>query len=787
MKVARLTSISLYVGFVGAVLAPMLPAAQNVPSAQIDQSRLTIASRPLAPSQRLLLPAAGKAMLGAIDDTVRDRPSPRHGVARVAVHRSIPSESVTKGTWQTLNDGTRVWRLALNSTNALGLRLHLTNFNIGTGQVWVHDTDSPASKILGPYTGSGPLGKGDFWTGTIFGETIEIEYQAPADAMADSVALPFTIAELIHIYRMGQYESPRATATAVASRFRTAATTTPAPLNTSCFLDATCYQSNPVVAAGSHATSYIQFSDYQCTATILNAPNQAPLILTAGHCVNNETDAEGTEAFFDFRTASCGQDANAEPTAAYFNSLPYANGIKLLAYSNSAFLDGTSTNEIQNDLDFSLIELQQFPNASDIVLAGYTTTDLKVGDAAISLSHALGEYMKVAFGTRVAASTSDGSYFVNSYEIDQSSSGRVDSGSSGSGLFNSSSSFVGLLSTVDSCPTPNSDGSCPASYTSCQSPTPFDAFYTKFSAIYPLIATYLNQPVKPASSDPSVFYANPNPISVTDGSGLGQTTFFFNDPSKSAVEVRVGSPSGPLLSYSGGVGQAPTEKWVTDGLVFYLQDATQGDPTSGNKTLATVTVTFATASFAASPSAFPQGTYGSTILSWSAPNSESVEIWVGTPTSGPETLFARSDSFGTITTPTWVTSGLTFYLLDGTTRQNLSDLTIQTSAPTQAIFLATPNPIIVPSTGPALGITTLQWSAPSSVAIPNFVSSVQTVQVRVGSPSGPLFVQEGPAGGATTGPWVTDGMTFFLQNVTNGRPLTSANTLATTTVRVVQQ
>jgi len=39
-------------------------------------------------------------------------------------------------------------------------------------------------------------------------------------------------------------------------------------------------------------------------------------------------------------------------------------------------------------------------------------------------------------------------------------------------------------------------------------------------------------------------------------------------------------------------------------------------------------------------------------------------------------------------------------------------------------------------------------------------------------------------GVATTGEWVTNGMVFYLQDATGGKPLTSANTLATFTASV---
>jgi hypothetical protein len=88
-----------------------------------------------------------------------------------------------------------------------------------------------------------------------------------------------------------------------------------------------------------------------------------------------------------------------------------------------------------------------------------------------------------------------------------------------------------------------------------------------------------------------------------------------------------------------------------------------------------------------------------------------------------------------------------------------------------ASIVANPNPIQL--NGASVGITTLYWSAPSTV---------QYVEVHVGSPSGPLFAIGGPNGSAQTGAWVTNGTTFYLQNITNGVALSADNTLATVTV-----
>ncbi len=91
-----------------------------------------------------------------------------------------------------------------------------------------------------------------------------------------------------------------------------------------------------------------------------------------------------------------------------------------------------------------------------------------------------------------------------------------------------------------------------------------------------------------------------------------------------------------------------------------------------------------------------------------------------------------------------------------------------------ASLTAVPNPI--PVTGGILGTATLSWRAPNA----------QVIEIHVGSPSGPLFTHNTNRGSMITGLWVTDGLTFYLQDLTGGKPLTAANTLATVVVHLQQ-
>lgn len=91
-------------------------------------------------------------------------------------------------------------------------------------------------------------------------------------------------------------------------------------------------------------------------------------------------------------------------------------------------------------------------------------------------------------------------------------------------------------------------------------------------------------------------------------------------------------------------------------------------------------------------------------------------------------------------------------------------------------FTANP-PTIVSTTPDHLGVTKLFWDVPGSAV----------VELHVGSPDGPLLATGVQKGSAKTGLWVKDGMEFYLQDVSDNKPLTEANTLARVRVTVVSR
>lgn len=165
---------------------------------------------------------------------------------------------------------------------------------------------------------------------------------------------------------------------------------------------------------------------------------------------------------------------------------------------------------------------------------------------------------------------------------------------------------------------------------------------------------------------------------------------------------------------------------------------------------------------------------GITKVSWQSSGTPAVEVHVGSPDGS---LFAQGATNGSQSTGKWVTDGTVFYL------QNTAGGLPLTAANTIATAVvrvtngssisANPNPIVV-TDGTGQGVTKLSWTSLSNA-----------VELHVYTPNGPLMAASGQGpSSATTGKWVTDGTVFCLQDVSGGRPLNAANTLASVTVAV---
>lgn len=101
------------------------------------------------------------------------------------------------GTWTSLPDGSRVWRLGITSPNALSINLFFNDFYLPQGgQMFVYNTDK--STTLGAFTYLNNTQDNSFAVAPTWGETTVIEYYEPAGVKGKG---RINVSQVVHAYR----------------------------------------------------------------------------------------------------------------------------------------------------------------------------------------------------------------------------------------------------------------------------------------------------------------------------------------------------------------------------------------------------------------------------------------------------------------------------------------------------------------------------------------------------------------------------------------------------------
>jgi hypothetical protein len=386
------------------------------------------------PSKSLTLARPRTFALGALSAEESKLLGPVGFKQRIGVHRALPN-ALDGGTWTTLPDGGSLWQLGLRSDGAAGVRVHFTEFSVRTGKLWVHAGDA----VDGPYTGDGPFGNGDFWSGTVEGDSVTVEYQAaPGDA--STTLPPFRIRAVAHQASLvgREIQAPRRplSFTAITDAAASTEKGTAVDVAASCNLDVKCY---PDWDAARRSVAHIQFEETQgpeqgtflCSASLIATRDNSfkPYLLTAGHCIHNEAAARSLQTFWQYESTGCNQGP--PTTRGTVNS---SNGGHLLAWAT--IFGG----------DYSLVLLPDVP--SGVVFNGWDTADPAIGATVTGVHHPMGSYKRISFGATspgVDVDVEGDPAPAALYTIVNYNQGITQPGSSGSPLFTAPGVVVGML------------------------------------------------------------------------------------------------------------------------------------------------------------------------------------------------------------------------------------------------------------------------------------------------------------------------------------------------------
>jgi VCBS repeat protein len=367
---------------------------------------------------------------------------------QIGIHRPVGATSTSNGHAFRNNDGSQVVFFVISSPGALSIRVHFDNFDLAAGdEVFVYG-NSDESSAAGPYRSKGRWNDSDFWSETIEGNIAIIEYYQKGDSGG------FRIPDIAHVFEELHADGNPG-----------------APDTLSCEVDASCFSDVEKNAVGRIVFDRSDGS-FVCTGTALNdrAGDFAPYFLTANHCVSTQTVARTVESYWFYQTTSCNSGVLKS------NWVRRGSGADLLVTDQSN--------------DATLLRLiDSVPGGASF--SGWDSGTVTSGTAVFGLHHpdgysppSVNSYLRRSAGNiTTTGSACSASGLTSAFNVAWSS-GTIEGGSSGSGLWTTDSQSKNHLV---------GDLSCGPDPDTCSNPY---GIYGKFSNFFPEIRFFIYPAVK---------------------------------------------------------------------------------------------------------------------------------------------------------------------------------------------------------------------------------------------------------------------------------------------------
>jgi len=302
------------------------------------------------------------------------------------------------GTWEELEDGSKIWRIGIHSTGAYGMKFLFDSYWLPEGgKLYVYSSNLDMS--IGPYTNAQNHEDGTFGTPLVNSDHIVVEYYQPENVEA----IPqLNLDKIYHAYRdihdyYGQQED-----------------------SNRCNNNVACSEANPYEDQV-NSVIYLEMYQYICSAALINntAQDLTPYVLTAQHCVDGE--------------ASVGQHNN---FTFYFNHQSSSCSGSSGNYGQSE--TGSYLRAEDSSSDFALLEMDDEPSFWwDPFYAGWSRYT-SAPTISVGIHHPGGQPKKINYDNDTAGSS--GSDWTISWD-----NGGTTGGSSGSPAFDSNLRVIGQL------------------------------------------------------------------------------------------------------------------------------------------------------------------------------------------------------------------------------------------------------------------------------------------------------------------------------------------------------
>jgi len=364
--------------------------------------------------------------------------SQKNSPYRVAINIPVNLNINNSGTWTTLSNGDRIWRLGIKIEEAKALGIYF-NRDVSIpkgGKLYAYNQNH--SQHIGGYTNNTPS-----FTAMemIEGELLTLEYYMPHH----NTELPIIDIKSVAYYYRG-----------VGDRLDFFANGRPVDQNRAdaCQVDVACSEITGWETERDAVVRYtfmIGNSTFLCSGSVINNTSNdcKPYIISANHCgePTNSTDIDNHIWYFNYQ----------RPTCSIGNTTPY-NGALSETMSGGFFrassalgthlaADGTQV----DGADFLLVELEQdIPQAYNPYYAGWNRGTAS-SSSGVSIHHPSGDEKKISTYTSSLISGTynngwSGAHWTVEWTATTNGHGVTEGGSSGAPIFNSNHEILGILS-----------------------------------------------------------------------------------------------------------------------------------------------------------------------------------------------------------------------------------------------------------------------------------------------------------------------------------------------------
>ena len=317
------------------------------------------------------------------------------------------------GQWIELENGDRIWQLAIYSSGAYAISLEYNHFFIPEGATFFVYNENQ-EMIYGAYTNENNQDDFLFSTPLVEGEIIYLEYYEPNIVFEQGIInIEYVIHDYKDILNFSQSRESR-----------------------SCGENVVCNSADPYEDQ-INATSWLDMGGYICSGSMINNTSfdLTPYYWTAWHCVVGDNPST-FRFYFDYETTSC--------SGSWASNGPYEYGGTLLSSSNGM------------DPDYALILITDNTISDNIFYAGW---DKSSSSPTIScgVHHPDGNPKKINYDNDTAYNSGPVNWGDPDYDGDDDISpsgshwritwdeGGTEGGSSGSPAYNSSGRLIGQL------------------------------------------------------------------------------------------------------------------------------------------------------------------------------------------------------------------------------------------------------------------------------------------------------------------------------------------------------